>query len=160
MSPTVRSVAMARATAVAIGTPSMPHRVDREWSATAMTVAVLGCSNSRMMMGAKFVSEDCAQSIDAKRSPGLPVAQADKIEACSMRPAAVIAHRDVGHTPQDEQLDRGDVGQADERGALWRGNLPGGHGIGTRSMTSLMTASVVRPWLAACGPSQMRCERM
>ena len=38
-------------------------------SATASTVAVLGCSNSRTTSGEKLVSDDCAQSIDEKRSP-------------------------------------------------------------------------------------------
>ena len=37
-------VPIARAMAAAIGTPSMPQRVDSEPSATAMTVAVLRCS--------------------------------------------------------------------------------------------------------------------
>ena len=59
----------ARATAAAIGTPSTPQRVDGERSAIAMTVAVLGCSNSRTMSGEKLVSDDCAQSIDENRSP-------------------------------------------------------------------------------------------
>ena len=62
-------VAIARATTAAIGTPFMPQRVDSDASATTMTVAVLGCSNSRTMSGEKFVSVDCAQSIDEKRSP-------------------------------------------------------------------------------------------
>ena len=62
-------VAMARATAAAIGTPWMPQRVEGETSAMATTVAVLGCSNSRTMSGEKLVRDDCAQSIDAKRSP-------------------------------------------------------------------------------------------
>ena len=63
-------VAIARAIAAAIGTPSMPHRVDSDPSATTITFAVLGCSNSRTISGLKFVSEDCGQSIDENRSPG------------------------------------------------------------------------------------------
>ena len=63
-------VPIARAIAAAIGTPSMPHRVDSEPSATATTVAVLGCSKSRTISGLKLVSDDCAQSICEVRSPG------------------------------------------------------------------------------------------
>ena len=37
-------VPMVRAIAAAIGTPSMPQRVESDASATAMTVAVLRCS--------------------------------------------------------------------------------------------------------------------
>ena len=37
---------------------------------TARTVAVLSCSNSRMIIGLKLVIDDCAQSIDDRRSPG------------------------------------------------------------------------------------------
>ena len=72
----------------AIGTPSMPQRVDSETSATTTTPAVLGCSNSRTISGLKLVSDDCAQSIDAKRSPGLPVAQPDEVEAGAVEQAA------------------------------------------------------------------------
>src|SRR6185295_15263364 len=57
-------VAMARAMAAAMGTPSTPHRVESDPSATTMTFAVLGCSNSRTMSGLKFVSEDCGHPID------------------------------------------------------------------------------------------------
>ena len=35
-----------------------------------MIVALLSCSNSRVMIGLKLVSDDCAQSIDDSRSPG------------------------------------------------------------------------------------------
>ena len=62
-------VAIARAMVAAIGTPSMPQRVDSDRSATITTLDVLGCSNSRTMSGLKLVSDDCGQSIDAKRSP-------------------------------------------------------------------------------------------
>jgi len=62
-------VPMARAMAAAIGTPSMPQRVDSEPSATAITVAVLGCSKSRTIIGLKLVSDDCGQSICDMRSP-------------------------------------------------------------------------------------------
>ena len=118
---------------------------------------MLGCSNSRTIERLKLVSDDCAQSIDEKRSPGLPVAQADEVEPDAVRAAAVLAERDLAHPLQDEQLDLGDVGEVDERRDLLV--VPGPHGIGTRSMMSWMTASVVRPWLAACGPSQMRWPR-
>ena len=63
------SVAIARAINAAIRWPSMPHRVESDMSATATTVAVLGCSNSRTMSGRKLVSVDCGQSIDENRSP-------------------------------------------------------------------------------------------
>ena len=62
-------VARLRAIVCAIGTPSMPQRVDSDRSATMTTLDVLGCSNSRMMSGLKLVSDDCGQSIDSKRSP-------------------------------------------------------------------------------------------
>ena len=70
----------------------------------------------------------------------------------------MIAHRHLAHPLEDDQLDFGDVGEVDERRDLLV--VPRPHGIGTRSMMSWMTASVVRPWLAACGPSQMRWLRM
>ncbi len=60
---------MALAIAAAMGTPSIPQRVDSDRSATTTTPAVLGCSNSRTIIGLKFVSVDCGQSIDEKRSP-------------------------------------------------------------------------------------------
>src|ERR1700683_1511984 len=63
-------VATARAMAAAIEAPPTPHRVDREAYATAMMVAWLYCSNSRVMMGLKFVIDDCGQSMDDIRSPG------------------------------------------------------------------------------------------
>ena len=61
---------MARAMAAAIGTPSMPQRVDGETSATATTPAVLGWAKSRTTSGLKFVIVDCGQSMAASRSPG------------------------------------------------------------------------------------------
>jgi len=64
------SAAMARAIAAAIGTPPMPHRVDAERSATGITVATLGCSNSRITSGEKLLSDDCAQSMEENLSPG------------------------------------------------------------------------------------------
>ena len=62
-------VAMARAMVTAIGTPSMPQRVEAERSAAMITPEVVGCSNSRTISGLKLVSDDCAQSIVSKRSP-------------------------------------------------------------------------------------------
>src|SRR5207253_2422778 len=93
----------------------------------------------------------------------LPIAQADEVEPGSMKEAAVLAHRELAHPLQDEQLDFRDLGQVDELVLLTilgrRGqNLH--QGIATRSRMSLMTTSTVRPWLAACGPSQMRWLRM
>ena len=42
-----------------------------EWgSATATMAALLGCSNSLVTIGLKFVRDDCAQSIAERRSPG------------------------------------------------------------------------------------------
>ena len=35
-----------------------------------MMVALLGCSNSRVIIGLKLVSDDCAQSMEDVRSPG------------------------------------------------------------------------------------------
>ena len=63
------TVATERATAVATLVPAVPHWVDRETSATATTVAVLGCSNSRTTIGEKLVSVDCPQSIWENLSP-------------------------------------------------------------------------------------------
>ena len=60
---------MARVMAAAIGTPSMPQRVEGEKSAIGITVAVLGCSNSRMTSGEKLFSDDCAQSMYENLSP-------------------------------------------------------------------------------------------
>ena len=62
-------VPRARAIAAAIGTPSMPQRVDSDPSATATTAAVLRCSKSRTTIGLKFLSVDCGQSICDIRSP-------------------------------------------------------------------------------------------
>ncbi len=56
--------------AAAMGTPAAPHRVDIDASATARTVAVLSCSNSRVTSGLKLVIDDCAQSMCDMRSPG------------------------------------------------------------------------------------------
>ena len=74
-----------------------------------------------------------------------------------MKDAPMLADRELAHPAQDEQLDLGQLGEIDERFDV---GFSGPHGMGIRSMTSLMTVSVVRPWLAACGPSQMRWPRM
>ena len=47
-----------------------PQWVDSEASAATMTVALLSCSNWRVISGLKFVSDDCAQSIVDTASPG------------------------------------------------------------------------------------------
>ena len=78
----------------------------------------------------------------------LPVAQPDEIEPRAVEEARVLADRELAHPFHDAELDLRHVRQGDE------GHLA--HGIGVRSMMSAITASVVRPWLAACGPSQMR----
>ena len=108
-------VAIARAIAAAIGTPSTPQRVDSDASATASTVAVLGCSNSRTISGEKLVSDDCAQSIDEKRSPGCQSRRPDEVEAgpCErLRWSPIVTSRIRFRMTQ---LDLGDVGQVDER---------------------------------------------
>ena len=64
------TVATERAIAAAIDEPCAPQRVDSDASATAMIVALLFCSNSRVIMGLKLVSDDCAQSIEDSLSPG------------------------------------------------------------------------------------------
>ncbi len=50
--------------------PWAPQRVDSDASATATMAALLSCSNSRVTSGLKLLSDDCAQSIEAVRSPG------------------------------------------------------------------------------------------
>ena len=108
-------VAIARAIAAAIGTPSTPQRVDSEPSATTTTLAVLGCSNSRTTSGLKLVS-DRLRPVDRREAvAGLPVAQADEVEAGAVEQAAVIADRELAHPLQDEQLDLGDLRQVDQR---------------------------------------------
>ena len=154
------SVAIARATAAAIGTPSTPQRVDSDMSAIATTVAVLGCSNSRTTSGEKLVSDDCAQSIDEKRSPACQSRRPMKSKPDPCERLRWSPMRHLAHPLQDHQLDLGDVGQVDQRRDRPSAAPHRPHGIGTRSTTSWMTASVVRPWLAACGPSQMRWLRM
>jgi hypothetical protein len=84
---------------------------------------------------------------------GHPVAQADEVEAVAVEEAAMFAERELPHPLQDDQLDLADLGEIDQRRDLL---LAGPHGIGTRATTSFTTDSAVRPWLAACGPSQMR----
>ena len=111
-------VAIARAIAAAIGTPSTPQRVDSDTSATTITVAVLGCSNSRTMSGLKLVSDDCGQSIDEKRSPGCQSRRPTKSKPGAVEQAAMLADRELAHPLQDEQLDLGDVRQVDERRSL------------------------------------------
>ena len=108
-------VAIARAIAAAIGTPSTPQRVDSDASATTIDVAVLGCSNSRTIERAE-VGQRRLRPVDRGQAIArLPVAQADEVEAGAVRQAAVIADRELPHPAQDEQLDLGDVGQVDER---------------------------------------------
>ena len=108
-------VPIARAIAAAIGTPSMPHRVDSDPSATTITVAVLGCSKSRTTSGLKLVSVDCGQSIDDRRSPGCQSRRPTKSKPGAVEQAAVLADRELAHPPQDEQLDLGQLRQVDER---------------------------------------------
>ena len=110
-----------------------------------------------MTSGEKLLRLDCAQSMFAKRSPASQFAQADEIEAVAVEEAAVLAERELAHPLEDDQLDLADLREVDQRCDLL---LAGPHGIGTRATTSFTTSSAVRPWLAACGPSQMRWLRM
>src|SRR6185295_11632756 len=87
----------------------------------------------------------------------LPVAEPDEIESGAVKYAAMIADRELAHPLQDEQLNLREIREVHQRIVAL---LAAPHGMATRSTTSLMTASVVSPWLAACGPSQMRCLRM
>ena len=52
-----------------------------------------------------------------RRQPvaGLPVAQADEVEAVAVEQAAVLADRELAHPPQDQQLDFGELRQVDQR---------------------------------------------
>ena len=161
-------VPIARAIAAAIGTPSMPQRVDSDASATATTVG-----GARLLELADDQRAEVGQrSTAASRSStsGRPAASRAGRRSRSPDPceqAAVLADRELAHPPQDEQLDLGDLRQVDERfdvgsrsasiGVLRRRSTA--HGTATRSMTSSITMSAVRPWLAACGPSQMRWPR-
>ena len=145
--------------AAAIGTPSMPQRVDSEPSATATTVG-----------GARLLELADDQRAEVGERRLRPVDRATTVA----RPASRAGRRSRSPVPwnrlrcspivnsrirlQDEQLDLGDLGQVDERRRRRRCSRRS-HGIGTRSTTSSITASVVRPWLAACGPSQMRWPR-
>ena len=98
------------------------------------------------MSGLKFVNVDCGQSIVENRSPASQFRSPDVIETGSVREAAMIANRDLAHAPQDQQLDLGDFGHVDERSLHARILRPvRAHGMGTRSMMSLITRSVVRP---------------
>src|SRR5206468_5987699 len=93
--------------------------------------------------------------VDGRESVArLPAPEPGEVEPRAPGAAPVLAHGDFAQAREDHELDLGDVGQVDERRNLLVIARP--HGIGTRSMTSRMTASVVSPWLAACGPSQTR----
>ncbi len=135
-----------------------PQRVEGETSAMA-----IDRGGARLFELAdderREVGERRLRPVDRREAiAGLPVAQPDEVEAGAVRAAAMIADRHLAHALEDDELDLGDVRQVDERRDLLV--VPRPHGIGTRSMMSLMTASVVSPWLAACGPSQMRWLRM
>jgi len=73
-------VPIVRAMAAAMGMPSMPQRVESDASATAITVAVLRCSNSRTTIGLKFVSEGLRPVDVGHAVARLPVAQTDEVE--------------------------------------------------------------------------------
>ena len=108
-------VPIARAMAAAIGTPSTPHRVDSDTSATAITVGGARLLELAHDQRAE-VGERRLRPVD-RRQPiaRLPVAQADEIEPGAVKQAAVIADRELAHPLQDEQLDLGEVREVDER---------------------------------------------
>ncbi len=66
----IPSVPIVHAMASAIGTPSVPQRVERDRSATTTTAAVPGCSKSRTTSGLKLDMLDWGQSTADSRSPG------------------------------------------------------------------------------------------
>ena len=97
-----------------------PHRVDSDASATATTVAVLSCSNSRDDERAE-VGQRRLRPVDRRHAIArLPVAQADEVEAGALEHARVIAERELLHPLQDEQLDLGDLREVDERRGVLR----------------------------------------
>ena len=53
-----------------VAPPAIPQRAESDASTTVTIAALLSCSNSRVIIGLKFVSDDCDQSIDDMRSPG------------------------------------------------------------------------------------------
>ena len=124
-------------------------------------VAVLGCSNSRTIERGE-VGQRRLRPVDRREPVARPASRAGptKSKPVPCEQAAMLADRHLAHPLEDEQLDLGDVGQVDERRRPSPCSASRPHGIGTRSTMSLMTASVVSPWLAACGPSQMRWPRM
>ena len=95
------------------------------------------------------MSDDWAQSMCSKRSPGSQSRRPTKSKPDAVEQAAVLAQRELAHPLEDDQLDLADLREVDERSDLL---LAGPHGIGTRATTSFTTDSAVRPWLAACGP--------
>ena len=156
--PTCPSVATAQAMADAIGAPWTPHSVERDASATATSAAVLGCSYSRTIIGLKLF-RGRLWPVDGREAVArLPVTQAHVVKAGAVGLAVVVATCHFAHAAQDTKFDFGNVRQAHERSRRILG--PGAcrlrHGTGTRATTSSMTASVVNPWLAACGPSHSR----
>ena len=66
----------------------------------------------------------------------------------------MIAEGQLAHPLEDDEFEFRDVREVDEGCQFLV--VARSHGTGTRAMTSSITAFVVRPWLAACGPSQMR----
>src|SRR6266702_3794690 len=75
---------------------------------------------------------------------GLPVAQADEVEAGSVKEAPVLADGELAHAAHDQELDLGELRKVHERLDVL---LARPHGMATLSITSLITESVVRPWL-------------
>ena len=108
-------VPIARAIAAAIGTPSMPQRVDSDPSATAMMVAVLALLEVAHDHRAE-VRQRRLRPVDLRHPIArLPVAQADEVEPRSVEQAAVLADGELAHPAQDQQLDLGQLRQVHER---------------------------------------------
>ena len=108
-------VPMVRAIAAAIGTPSMPQRVESDASATAIdrrrAALLVVADHHRAEVGQRRL-----RPVDVRRAiAGLPVAQADEVEARALKQAAMLADRELAHPPHDEELDLGELRQVHER---------------------------------------------
>ena len=107
-------VAMARAMVSAIGTPSMPQRVDggavgRDDHAGGGRLLELA-DDQRAEVGERGLGP--VDGLEAVA--GLPVAQAHEVEAGAVEQAGVLAGRELAHPLQDEQFDLGDLREVDE----------------------------------------------
>jgi hypothetical protein len=143
-------VAIARARC-ARSTPPEPQRRQRP-AATATIVPVVGCSKVLTMSGLKGSARTAASRWTRSDRP-LPSREGRRSRTRAVDPAAVLSGRELGHALADHELDLGDLREIDEAVRF-------DHGMGTLSITSLITTSIVMPWLAACGPSQIRWPRI